>query len=178
MCFYTEHSFWKLGNQETNRKIHFSIEMLVWFLSVQVRRTFSTSSWRDHHETWKEARYDWLPSWKDIPKHLHESLDSKHLQKLKVNSTRTLPFRQNLFVQFCAELFCEICPLSISVWSNDWLIGITKQQIICNYFTHVIATSTSWWNPFIWQFFKIIYLSYHQTNEAHSELIKVSWFPK
>jgi len=51
-----------------------------------VRRTFSTSSWRDHHETWKEQRYNWLPSWKDIPKHLHESLEGGHLQKLKLDT--------------------------------------------------------------------------------------------
>lgn len=51
-----------------------------------VRRTFSTSSWKDHHETWKEQRYNWLPSWKDIPKHLHESLEGGHLQKLKLDT--------------------------------------------------------------------------------------------
>ena len=52
----------------------------------QVRRTFSTPSWRDHHDTWKEQRYNWLPSWKDIPKHLHDPLDSSHLQKLSVSN--------------------------------------------------------------------------------------------
>ena len=52
---------------------------------MQVRRTFSTASWRDHHDTWKEQRYNWLPSWQDIPKHLHESLESGHLQKLSVS---------------------------------------------------------------------------------------------
>lgn len=51
-----------------------------------VRRTFSTSSWKDHHETWKEQRYNWLPTWKDIPKHLHESLEGGHLQKLKLDT--------------------------------------------------------------------------------------------
>jgi len=51
-----------------------------------VRRTFSTASWRDHHDTWKEQRYNWLPSWQDIPKHLHESLESGHLQKLSLES--------------------------------------------------------------------------------------------
>ena len=52
----------------------------------QVRRTFSTPSWRDHHDTWKEQRYNWLPSWKEIPKHLHDPLDSAHLQKLSVSN--------------------------------------------------------------------------------------------
>ena len=65
-------------NQHFKQKFHVS-------QFFQVRRTFSTSSWRDHHETWKEQRYNWLPSWKDIPKHLHESLEGGHLQKLKVN---------------------------------------------------------------------------------------------
>jgi len=51
-----------------------------------VRRTFSTPSWEDHHVTWKEQRYNWLPSWKDIPKHLHEALESGHLQKLTLDT--------------------------------------------------------------------------------------------
>ena len=51
----------------------------------QVQSTFSSRSWEEHHETWKEHRYTWLPSWQDIPKHLHEALSSPHLSKLKVS---------------------------------------------------------------------------------------------
>ena len=52
---------------------------------IQVRRTFSSPNWEDHHVTWKEQRYNWLPSWKEIPKHLHETLERGHLQKLTVS---------------------------------------------------------------------------------------------
>jgi hypothetical protein len=55
---------------------------------LQVQSTFSSSSWRDHHETWKEHRYTWLPSWQDIPKHLHEALGGGHLSNLKVRAPR------------------------------------------------------------------------------------------
>ena len=51
----------------------------------QVQSTFSSRSWEEHHETWKEHRYEWLPSWQDIPKHLHEALSTPHLSKLKVS---------------------------------------------------------------------------------------------
>ena len=51
---------------------------------LQVQSTFSSRSWEEHHETWKEHRYEWLPSWQEIPKHLHEALATPHLSKLKV----------------------------------------------------------------------------------------------
>jgi hypothetical protein len=50
----------------------------------QVKHTFRTPSWWDHHETWKDMRYDWLPSWEEIPKHLHERPHLSHLEELQV----------------------------------------------------------------------------------------------
>ena len=49
-----------------------------------MKHTFRTPSWWDHHETWKDMRYDWLPSWEDIPKHLHERPHLSHLEELQV----------------------------------------------------------------------------------------------
>lgn len=54
-------------------------------LPLQVEQTFSSASWKSHHETWKDHRYTWLPSWQDIPKHLHEALGGGHLTNLKVS---------------------------------------------------------------------------------------------
>ena len=75
---------------ESNKNEYFSRHQEYLFINsnsiFQVRRTFSTPSWRDHHDTWKEQRYNWLPSWKEIPKHLHDPLDSGHLQKLSVSN--------------------------------------------------------------------------------------------
>ena len=71
---------------ESNKNEYFSRHREFILDIFQVRRTFSTPSWRDHHDTWKEQRYKWLPSWKDIPKHLHDPLDSSHLQKLSVSN--------------------------------------------------------------------------------------------
>ena len=71
---------------ESNKNEYFSRHREFILDIFQVRRTFSTPSWRDHHDTWKEQRYNWLPSWKDIPKHLHDPLDSSHLQNLSVSN--------------------------------------------------------------------------------------------
>ena len=51
-----------------------------------MKKTFNTGSWWDHHETWKDMRYDWLPSWGEIPKHLHEKTSRSHLRSLNVSS--------------------------------------------------------------------------------------------
>ena len=51
----------------------------------QVKKTFHARSWWDHHETWKDMRYDWLPSWQEIPKHLHQKTSREHLRGLTVS---------------------------------------------------------------------------------------------
>jgi len=51
-----------------------------------VRRTFSTPSWEEHHQYWKDQRLDWLPSYQDIPKHLSEKVHHSHLSSLKMDS--------------------------------------------------------------------------------------------
>ncbi|XP_023332161.1 uncharacterized protein LOC111704236 isoform X2 [Eurytemora carolleeae] len=51
-----------------------------------VRRTFSAPSWQDHHQTWKDQRLHWLPSWHQIPKHLNEKLDAAHLQEIRMEN--------------------------------------------------------------------------------------------
>ena len=87
---YSLHEVTPLSDQELIQNILLSAKNALVhsddFKEKFVRRTFSNPSWRDHHETWKEQRYNWLPSWKDIPKHLHDPLDSSHLQKLSVSN--------------------------------------------------------------------------------------------
>ena len=56
----------------------------------QVKNTFRTPSWWDHHETWKDMRYDWLPSWEEIPKHLHKRPQLSHLDELQVKTFQIL----------------------------------------------------------------------------------------
>jgi hypothetical protein len=51
---------------------------------LQVKKTFRAPSWWDHHETWKDMRYNWLPTWKEVPKHLHERPHVSHLKDLEV----------------------------------------------------------------------------------------------
>ncbi len=69
------------------KKILVNTSLLIVFsyLNFQVKNTFRTPSWWDHHETWKDMRYDWLPSWQEIPKHLHERPHLSHLDELQVN---------------------------------------------------------------------------------------------
>jgi len=87
---YSLHEVTPLSDQELIQNILLSAKNALVhsddFKEKFVRRTFSTPSWRDHHDTWKEQRYNWLPSWKDIPKHLHDPLDSGHLQKLSLDT--------------------------------------------------------------------------------------------
>ena len=66
-----------------------SLSQLVTLVSIikiffQVKKTFRTSNWWEHHETWRDMRYDWLPSWNQIPKHLHEKTSRGHLEQLQV----------------------------------------------------------------------------------------------
>jgi len=89
-AIYSYHDVTPLSEQELIQNILLSAKNALVhsddFKEKFVRRTFSTPSWRDHHDTWKEQRYNWLPSWKDIPKHLHETLESGHLQKLSLDT--------------------------------------------------------------------------------------------
>ena len=55
-----------------------------------MKKTFHENSWWDHHERWKDMRYRWLPTWKEIPKHLHESALLSHLEELEVNNLKNL----------------------------------------------------------------------------------------
>ena len=55
-----------------------------------MKKTFHENSWWDHHERWKDMRYRWLPTWKEIPKHLHESALLSHLEELEVNNIKNL----------------------------------------------------------------------------------------
>ena len=64
------------------------------FVYFQVKKTFHENSWWDHHERWKDMRYRWLPTWKEIPKHLHESALLSHLEELEVNTYYKYAFFQ------------------------------------------------------------------------------------
>jgi len=57
------------------------------FKEDYVKKTFHENSWWDHHERWKDMRYRWLPTWKEIPKHLHESALLSHLEELEMVSS-------------------------------------------------------------------------------------------
>lgn len=57
------------------------------FKEDYVKKTFRTPSWWDHHETWKDMRYDWLPSWNEVPKHLHERPHVAHLKDLELKTS-------------------------------------------------------------------------------------------
>jgi len=89
-AIFSYHDVTPLSDQELIQNILLSAKNALVhsddFKEKFVRRTFSTPSWEDHHVTWKEQRYNWLPSWKDIPKHLHEALESGHLQKLTLDT--------------------------------------------------------------------------------------------
>lgn len=71
----------------------------------QVKKTFHTSSWWDHHETWKDMRYDWLPSWDEVPKHLHEKAGREHLESLQVRNLS--PISHITLCLFIAEEGCN-----------------------------------------------------------------------
>jgi len=89
-----------------------------------VRRTFSTPSWRDHHDTWKEQRYNWLPSWKEIPKHLHESLEAGHLQKLSLDTA--LQKIYNYLQRFAVGL--EEVVMDQAVFNGDFLMEFNEAE--------------------------------------------------
>jgi len=57
-----------------------------YFKEDYVKKTFHETSWWDHHERWKDMRYKWLPSWEEVPKHLHESVLLSHLNGLEMVS--------------------------------------------------------------------------------------------
>lgn len=57
-----------------------------YFKEDYVKKTFHEPSWWDHHERWKDMRYTWLPSWEEVPKHLHESVLLSHLNGLEMVS--------------------------------------------------------------------------------------------
>jgi len=89
-AIFSYHDVTPLSDQELIQNILLSAKNALVhsddFKEKFVRRTFSSPSWEDHHLTWKEQRYNWLPSWKDIPKHLHETLERGHLQKLTLDT--------------------------------------------------------------------------------------------
>lgn len=49
-----------------------------------VKKTFLVDNWWEHHETWSDMRYQWLPTWSEIPKNLHERTSQAHLESLKI----------------------------------------------------------------------------------------------
>lgn len=52
--------------------------------SLQVKKTFHAPNWWVHHERWKDMRYRWLQTWKEVPKNLHENALLSHYQELEV----------------------------------------------------------------------------------------------
>ena len=74
----------------------------------QVKKTFRTSNWWEHHETWRDMRYDWLPSWNQIPKHLHEKTSRSHLEQLQVKYHKYLGYVKYIPVVGMGGFF-ELC---------------------------------------------------------------------
>ena len=127
---------------ESNKNEYFSRHQEYLFINsnfiFQVRRTFSTPSWRDHHDTWKEQRYNWLPSWKDIPKHLHDPLDSGHLQKLSVSNIflRRPPRSDTFYCFYEMASGQKRTELSASCYINSKFP---------NYYMTVVSTNSADW---------------------------------
>ncbi|XP_059084110.1 uncharacterized protein LOC131881294 isoform X2 [Tigriopus californicus] len=49
-----------------------------------VKKTFLVDNWWEHHDAWSDMRYQWLPTWSEIPKNLHERTSQAHLETLKI----------------------------------------------------------------------------------------------
>ena len=92
---------------------------------LQVQSTFSSRSWEEHHETWKEHRYEWLPSWQEIPKHLHEALATPHLSKLKVRVNKASQDGDQGNVPFVPS--ARKCPYGVQ-WDCLLSVGSSKAK--------------------------------------------------
>jgi len=68
------------------------------FKEDYVKKTFHEPSWWDHHERWKDMRYRWLPTWEEVPKHLHENALLSHYEELEMMSAlqNTFTYLQKL----------------------------------------------------------------------------------
>ena len=139
---YSLHEVTPLSDQELIQNILLSAKNALVhsddFKEKFVRRTFSTPSWRDHHDTWKEQRYNWLPSWKDIPKHLHDPLDSSRLQKLSVSNIflRRPPRSDTFYCFYEMASGQKRTELSASCYINSKFP---------NYYMTVVLTNTADW---------------------------------
>ena len=61
--------------------------LLIQHFFLQVKKTFNARSYWAHHDAWKNSgRFEWLPSWENIPKHLHERPQLSHLNRLEVRN--------------------------------------------------------------------------------------------
>jgi len=89
-----------------------------------VQSTFSSRSWEEHHETWKEHRYEWLPSWQEIPKHLHEALATPHLSKLKLDSA--LKRMYNYLQRFAVGL--EVMVEDQAMYDGDFIMEFNEAE--------------------------------------------------
>jgi hypothetical protein len=89
-----------------------------------VQSTFSSRSWEEHHETWKEHRYEWLPSWQDIPKHLHEALSTPHLSKLKLDTA--LKRMYNYLQRFAVGL--EVMVEDQAMYDGDFIMEFNEAE--------------------------------------------------
>ncbi|GLV31789.1 hypothetical protein CBL_07548 [Carabus blaptoides fortunei] len=56
------------------------------FRDEYVQKTFKME-FDQYHQTWKQNRYDWLPTKEQIPKSLSEATPSKHLEVLELNKS-------------------------------------------------------------------------------------------
>ena len=61
-----------------------NIFFILHYYFFQVKKTFHEPGWWDHHERWKDMRYRWLPTWEEVPKHLHENALLSHYEELEV----------------------------------------------------------------------------------------------
>ena len=65
-----------------------------------MKKTFHEPSWWDHHERWKDMRYRWLPTWEEVPKHLHENAHFVALEELEVSVHGEKDFDPKEFASF------------------------------------------------------------------------------
>ena len=66
--------------------IYICIFTVIYFLIMQVKKTFMEPNWWSHHDKWGNKRYSWLPTREEIPKNLGEIPTIAHLQDLDVSN--------------------------------------------------------------------------------------------